>query len=37
MNDVEGILSGSVKPLLLNLISGIFVACSRRRRTEVKK
>lgn len=37
VNDVEGILSGSVKPLLLNLISGIFVACSRRRRTEVKK
>lgn len=37
VNDVEGILSGSVKPLLLNLISGIFVTCSRRRRTEVKK
>lgn len=33
MDDVEGILSGNVKPLLLNLISGtrIFVARFRRR------
>lgn len=33
MDDVEGILSGNVKPFLLNLISGtrIFVARFRRR------
>lgn len=33
MDDVEGILSGNVKPLLLNLISEtkIFVARFRRR------